>query len=179
MGFFSHLFHSTTAEEKGDIILYAPVNGTLIPLSEVPDIVISERVIGDGIAIYPEDDTILAPCAGTISRIIASKSAFAIKEEHGIEIYVSFGIHAYELAGEGFTSLVNIGDKVEVGSPILKVDRLSVANKIKSVLSSVIVVNNKDKILKVTAASGKCQASKTPISWILLKDEQKDLEEKA
>lgn len=173
MVFFSHLFHSSDSEEKGDITLYAPVTGTLIPLSEVPDIVISERVIGEGIAIYPEEDTILSPCAGTINRIIASKSAFSIKEEHGIEIYVSFGIHAYELAGEGFSTLVNIGDKVDVGTPILKIDRLSIANKIKSVLSSVIVVNNKEKILKVTSASGKCVAAKTPISWILMNDSSK------
>lgn len=170
MGLFSHFFHSSSNEEKGDITLFAPMSGTLIPITDVPDVVISEKVVGDGVAIFPESEEVVAPCTGEITRILASNSAFTIKEEHGIEIYVSFGIAAYELCGEGFSSLVEIGDKVELGTPILKVDYSKVSSKIKSLVSAMIVVNSSGTIKKVTSAQGKCEAGKTPITWILLEN---------
>ena len=66
---------SQDVKDEADLELFAPISGNLISLEEVPDLVISEKLIGDGVAVVPDTDadTIVAPCSGTISRIIASK----------------------------------------------------------------------------------------------------------
>lgn len=169
MGFLSNIFQSATGQQpKGDITLFAPLSGTLVPLSEVPDIVVSEKVVGDGIAIYPSSNTASAPCDGIITRILASNSAFTIKEQHGIEIYVTIGIAAYELAGEGFERLIGVGDSVKMGQPVLRVDLNRVGERIKSLISPMIVVASTGNIEKVSSATGKCEAAITPISWVIL-----------
>ena len=98
MGLFSFFQKKQTVsqEVKGeaDLELYTPISGNLISLEEVPDLVISERLIGDGVAVVPckGADTIVSPCSGTISRLIASNNAFAVRTEQGVEVYVTFGI---------------------------------------------------------------------------------------
>ena len=77
MGILSMLFgkHESVsiADEDVDLELYAPVSGPLIPLSDVPDLVISECIVGDGVAIIPENQEIVAPCDGIISKNIILK----------------------------------------------------------------------------------------------------------
>lgn len=169
MSFFSHLFHSTPDEEDVDLVLYAPMNGTLLPLSEVPDVVISERVVGDGVALIPESDTILAPCGGVINRLLATRNAFSIKAPNGLEIYLTFGIGTIDFQGEGFTSRVQVGQKVQRGDPIIQVDMSLLSSKIKSTVTSMIVVRTSGQIEKVTAGSGKAAAGVTPCAWVTLK----------
>lgn len=174
MGLFSKLFklNSTAAapvEEniKADITLFAPVTGTLLPLEEVPDIVISEKVIGDGVAIIPESESILAPCSGVITRLLPTKNAFAIKTPENIEIYVTFGVESMEMQGEGFTTKLNIGDEVKCGDPILQIDLRILSSKLKSIVTSMIVIKS-NLVEKVVAATGKAQAGSTPILWLTL-----------
>ena len=78
------------ADIKADVTLCAPVTGTLLPLEEVPDIVISEKVMGEGVAVVPESETIVAPCDGVISRLLPTNNAFAVRMPDGLEIYVTF-----------------------------------------------------------------------------------------
>ena len=85
MGLFSFFSRNKSTEQidahnESDLELFAPVGGTLLSLREVPDLVISEKLIGDGVAIAPERSTnmIYAPCDGTITRITASNNAFSI-----------------------------------------------------------------------------------------------------
>lgn len=173
MGLFSNLFklNSTAApvEEniKADITLFAPVTGTLLPLEEVPDIVISEKVIGDGVAIVPESESIIAPCDGVITRLLPTKNAFAIKTHENIEIYVTFGVESMEMQGEGFTTKVNIGDEVKCGDQILQIDSRVLRSRLKSTITSMIVIKS-NLVDKVIAATGKAQAGTTPILWLTL-----------
>ena len=169
MSFLSNLFHFHQSEDSADLTLYAPASGTLLPLSEVPDIVISEKIIGDGVAIMPESETIYAPCDGVIARLLSSKSAFSIRTALGLEVYVSFGIGSIELAGKGFSSEVKIGDTVKKGDPILQVNSAAIANKLKSTVISMIVVRSSGDIEKLTSASGSCVAANTPCVWVNLK----------
>lgn len=173
MGLFSNLFKlgsSSNAETniKADVTLYAPVTGTLLPLEEVPDIVISEKVMGEGVAIAPDGELIVAPCDGVITRLLPTKNAFAVRHSSGLEIYVSFGLEAMEVLGEGFTAKVAMGDTVKCGDTILQVDTRFLSSKLKSLLTSMIVIKSSGSIDKVTAASGKCQAGTSPVVWISL-----------
>lgn len=171
MSILSYLFHSSPQEEDADLILYAPVSGVMIPLTEVPDVVISEKVVGDGLAFMPETDNIVAPCDGTISRLLATSNAFAIRTVQNLEIYVSFGIDAVDLQGEGMQSLVKVGDQVKKGDPILNIALNQIEDKIKSTITSMIVVKSSGKIEKITTASGKAKASNTPCVWVTLQKE--------
>ena len=167
MSFLSNLFHPNS-QTRDDLEVSAVVSGTLLPITEVPDIVISEKVVGDGVAICPDSGVIVAPFDGVISRLIATSSAFAIKADCGLELYVTFGVGAIDLQGEGFVSCVNVGQRVKRGDEILNVDLKRIEDKIKSTMTSMITVNSSAHITKVTAASGKCTAGKTPALWVTL-----------
>ncbi len=169
MSFLSHLFRSTPSEEDADLVLYAPLNGTLLPLSEVPDVVISERVVGDGVALIPDSETILAPCDGTVSRLLATNTAFSVRTAQGLEIYVSFGIGSIDFQGEGFTARAQPGQQVQRGDPIIQVDMSLLSKRLKSTVTSMIVVRTSGQIDKVTAGSGKVVAGVTPCAWVTLK----------
>lgn len=185
MGFFSSLFkrnsdHHELSDSSGrksvpnvtpanaDVTLYAPVTGTLLPLEEVPDIVISEKVMGEGVAVVPDSESIVAPCDGVISRLLPTKNAFAVRMDNGLEIYVSFGVESMELRGEGFATKVALGDQVKRGDPVLQTDTRLIASRIKSPITSMIVIKSSGKIAKVTNASGKCNAGLSPVVWISL-----------
>ncbi len=168
MSFLSHLFHSTPSEDEVDLVLYAPLNGTLLPLSEVPDVVISEKIVGDGVAIIPDSETIFAPCDGTIARLLATNTAFSIKTAQNLEIYVSFGIGTLDFQGEGFFSRAQVGQPVKRGDPIIQVDMSVLNDRIKSTVTSMIVVRSSGAIDHVTAGTGKAVAGVTPCAWVTL-----------
>lgn len=178
MGFLTKLFNigatpksksQSDSSIKADVTLYSPVTGTLLPLDEVPDIVISEKVMGEGVAVIPESEVIVAPCDGIITRLLPTKNAFSVRHRSGLEIYVSFGLEAMEVLGEGFTTKVNIGDEVHNGDAVLQVDSSFLKTKLKSLLTSMIVIKSSATIEKVTAASGKAQAGVSPVVWISLR----------
>ncbi len=171
MSFLSHLFQSFTSDENADLVLLAPISGTLVPITEVPDVVISEKVVGDGVAILPIGNKILAPCDGIITRLISTNSAFAIKSDIGVEIYVNFGVGTLDLAGDGFTSHIKLGDRVKKGDLIISVDLNEIENKIKSTITSIIAINSSANIQKVVSASGKSKHGETPCMWIHLDKE--------
>lgn len=182
MGWLSNLFKlgsSKGAESniQADVTLCAPVSGTLLPLVEVPDIVISEKVMGDGVAIVPEGELIVAPCDGVISRLLPTKNAFAVRQADGLEIYVSFGLESMEVLGEGFNALYGVGDTVKQGDTVLQVDLRLLSSKLKSLITSMIVIKSSGEIERVTAATGQCKAGETPVVWIALKNSDKKSEE--
>lgn len=183
MGFFSSLFKRSSESNaspkatfsaennsnlNADVTLYAPVTGTLLPLEEVPDIVISEKVMGEGVAVVPDSESIVAPCDGVISRLLPTKNAFSVRMDNGLEIYVSFGVESMELRGEGFTTKVNLGDSVKRGDPIIQTDARLISSRIKSPITSMIVIKSSGHIAKVTNATGKCNAGINPVVWISL-----------
>ncbi len=178
MGLFSFFSKNNDefdeAKKEADLELLAPVSGTLVTLGEVPDLVISEKLIGDGIAIIPDDSQILAPCSGIISRLVASNNAFAIRTESGVEVYVTFGIGTSNFSGVGLSSNVGIGDKVTTGTPIINIDLNNVSEQLESTITSMIVVNSSAKIAKVISSSGRVIAGKSPCTWVILEDDKEE-----
>lgn len=178
MGLFSFFQKKQTVsqEVKGeaDLELYTPISGNLISLEEVPDLVISERLIGDGVAVVPNKgaNTIVSPCSGTISRLIASNNAFAVRTEQGVEVYVTFGIGTSSFTGEGMTAIAKLGQQVSTGDPVLKLDIDKVSKDLESTVTSLIVVKSSASIAKVISSSGNAEAGKDPCSWVILQDEQ-------
>ncbi|WGE74753.1 PTS glucose transporter subunit IIA [Actinobacillus equuli] len=144
MGFFDKLFGSKQAAAK-EVKVYAPLSGEIVNIEDVPDVVFSEKIVGDGVAIRPNGDTIVAPVNGTIGKIFETNHAFSIESDEGVELFVHFGIDTVELKGEGFTRVAQEGQSVKVGDPIIKFDLELLESKAKSVLTPV-VISNMDEI---------------------------------
>lgn len=102
--------------------VFAPINGKVISLDEVPNPVFSDRVLGEGCAIIPEDGKIYSPVNGKISSIADTRHAYGIESDDGLEILIHFGLETVSLKGQGFTSHVKVGDNVKVGDLIAEAD---------------------------------------------------------
>ena len=101
----------------------APVDGICIPMGEVKDSVFSSKMLGDGFAVIPSGDVIVAPVAGEIVMIPESKHAFGIAAPSGMEVLVHIGLDTVNLNGDGFSLLAKQGAKVRAGTPVIQVDR--------------------------------------------------------
>lgn len=121
--------------------LVSPIKGEIVPLSEVPDQVFSQKLMGDGFAIIPSEGTVVAPADGKIVNLFPTKHAIGIETTNGREILVHFGIDTVNLKGEGFDALVSQGDEVKKGQPLLKVDLDFVKNNAPSVITPIIFTN--------------------------------------
>ncbi len=122
-------------------IYVAPVTGEYLPLSEVSDPVFSQGVMGDGYAVNPTSNMIVAPAAGTIALIQDTMHAFMLRTDNGGEVLVHIGIDTVDLNGEGFTSHAKVGDKVEAGAPIIEVDWEAIKDRIPSKETMVMITN--------------------------------------
>ncbi|MFC3884326.1 glucose-specific PTS transporter subunit IIBC [Bacillus songklensis] len=121
--------------------LVSPIKGEIVPLSEVPDQVFSQKLMGDGFAIVPSEGTVVAPADGKVVNLFPTKHAIGIETTSGREILIHFGIDTVNLKGEGFDALVSQGDEVKKGQPILKVDLDFVKNHAPSVITPIIFTN--------------------------------------
>lgn len=109
--------------KKEEFKIVAPVDGKLIPLADVPDNVFSQKVMGDGFAVIPGGNTVLAPLSGTAETVFPTGHAVGITTKDGIECIVHIGLDTVEMNGEGFEPLVRQGDKVKAGQPIVRFDK--------------------------------------------------------
>lgn len=149
------------------IEIKAPFSGTILEISEVSDPVFSGKVVGDGCAIIPTSNKLVAPADGKIVQISSSKHAIGMELEHGIELLMHVGIDTVELQGKGFTSFVKVGDHVKRGQELLEVDLEYLKSKGK-ILETPIIVTNMDKIKKIVSYTGEVKAGKTTIMKITL-----------
>jgi glucose-specific phosphotransferase system IIBC component len=129
--------------EAGTETIAAPLTGEVLPLSEVPDQVFSQKMMGDGFAIMPTDGTVVSPVDGKIVNIFPTKHAIGIESTSGREILIHFGIDTVKLNGQGFEALVAQGDEVKKGQPLLKVDLEYVKENAPSIITPIIFTNLK------------------------------------
>ncbi|MFR3685581.1 MAG: beta-glucoside-specific PTS transporter subunit IIABC [Enterococcus sp.] len=128
--------------------LFPPVDGQVVPLSDVKDKAFSSGALGDGIGIKPISNTIKAPLAGEIVSLFPTNHALGIKNKAGVEVLIHIGIDTVELESGIFTSHVQLGDKVEVGQPLIDANfkEIEEAGLDTTVL---MIVTNTDEFLNV------------------------------
>lgn len=105
-----------------DEILFAPMAGEIIPVSESADEAFASKMLGDGIAVNPSDGTIYAPCDGTVSLLFPTRHAIGITTTKGTDLLIHAGIDTVKMEGNGFEAFVNQGDTIHKGDKLLKVD---------------------------------------------------------
>lgn len=153
MGLFSKLFGDKSNSDSGTIEIVAPLSGEIVNIEDVPDVVFAEKIVGDGIAIKPTGNKMVAPVDGTIGKIFETNHAFSIESDSGIELFVHFGIDTVELKGEGFKRIAEEGQRVKVGDPVIEFDLPLLEEKAKSTLTPV-VISNMDEIKELIKLSG-------------------------
>lgn len=132
---------------ENDIVL-APIKGKAMSLKEVPDKTFANKLLGDGIAIEPEDGVVVAPADGKISLVFETKHAVAIQTNSGAEILIHVGIDSVKMNGEGFKAFVKSGDIVKAGDKLLEVDLELLREKAASAITP-IVISNTDKFKSI------------------------------
>lgn len=133
--------------ESTKTIICACSKGTIVPLEQVQDPVFSQRLMGDGIAINVEEDTIYAPVDGEITLIAETSHAFGLTLPSGIELMIHVGLETVSLKGEGFIPLVTVGQKVHQGEPILRIDVKFMKQNNIELITPIIILNQADKTL--------------------------------
>ncbi|MBQ8616899.1 MAG: PTS transporter subunit EIIC [Clostridia bacterium] len=142
--------------------IIAPLSGKVIALSEVPDEVFSAKVLGDGVAIIPEDGRILSPVNGEISTVSETLHAYGFTSDDGLEILVHVGIDSVSLKGAGFTAHVKEGDKVKAGDLVAEVDLEVLKSNSIPTITPVLVCDGADELV-MEAAEGHVAAGKSVV----------------
>ena len=146
MGFLSRIRRMVSGQPsiEGGIQVYAPISGDIVAIEKVPDVVFAEKIVGDGIAIEPKGQFMLAPIDGTIGKIFETNHAFSIESPQGLELFVHFGVGTIELRGKGFKRLAQEGQDVKAGEPILEFDLEFLKDQVNSLLTPVVLANMED-----------------------------------
>lgn len=142
---------------NNEIMLAAPISGEIIDLDNVPDETFKTRILGDGAAIIPNSDTLCASDNGTVLSVSDTKHAIVLEYSSGIEVLMHIGIDTVELNGNGFTALVNSGDKVKIGDKLIKIDLDYIKSRGYSVITPIIITNT-DEFKSVNHTSGQVSA---------------------
>lgn len=124
--------------------IFAPVDGSIVPLEEVPDPVFAEKTVGDGVALIPAGDTLRAPADGRIGSIPPANHAFTMLTDDGLEVFVHLGIDTVTLKGEGFSRSVEPGARVKKGDIVIRFDLDAIKDRVESVITPVVVGNLDD-----------------------------------
>lgn len=138
------ILHLVGSPKRQTVSVASPMAGKLVDLSQVPDKTFSERMVGDGFAVVPQDGKVLSPVDGKVTLIFPTKHALGIVSDQGVEVLVHVGIDTVKLNGEGFVAHVSQGDRVKKGQLILEADLNVIGQKAPSVITPVIFTNLKE-----------------------------------
>ena len=142
------------AHAAKDTVLSACLNGTVVPLADVKDEAFASGALGDGIAIEPTDGELVAPADGEISSTFETHHAVGMTTADGAELLMHIGIDTVKLGGKHFTYLVNEGDKVKKGQPLIRFELEAIKAEGYPVTTPLIVCNTDDYSAVAAKASG-------------------------
>ncbi|PTQ82230.1 PTS system IIA component (Glc family) [Trichococcus patagoniensis] len=139
------------AQLAGEVTLYSPVNGTVIPIIEVSDPVFSQKMMGDGFAVVPTDGNIYSPVNGKVLNIFPTKHAIGIQLDNGLELLLHMGLDTVKLNGKPFDIFVKEGQELMPDTLIAKVDLEQLKESEKD-NAMVVVITNMDKVKNYSLA---------------------------
>lgn len=148
------IFKFFNRKKEDENLILSPTNGEILDISEVPDAVFSEKLMGDGFAIKSSDGMIVSPLNGTIEMLFDTKHAIGLKSYDGLEILIHLGIDTVKLNGNGFEVFVKQGYSVKAGQELIKMDLEYIRNNAKSDISPIIFTNlEKNQAIEVITGS--------------------------
>lgn len=147
-------------KKKDEQMVLAPLSGKAVPITEVPDPVFADKILGDGVAVIPTSSTVVSPAAGKVINVADTYHAYGIETKDGLELLIHVGINTVELKGKGFNNHVSVGDSVKAGTPLCDVD-WDVIKQAGYETYTPVLVTNMEVIKSLTVETGDCEAGQT------------------
>ena len=147
--------------------VYSVADGEVIALEQVKDPVFSQKMMGDGFAVEPENGNIVSPVSGTVSSVFPTKHALGLVTEAGLEVLVHIGLDTVSLEGKPFTVHVTEGQKVAAGDLLVTAD-LDAIREAGRETSTIVVFTNADAIKSVNLEQTGSHAAKTVVAKVEL-----------
>lgn len=138
---------ATAVAEKTEYALVRmrqPLQGTIVPLEDVPDSTFADRLLGGGVAIDPSGSQVVAPAAGVVSQAFPTGHAVALTLDDGAEVLIHVGLDTVKMNGEGFTVHVKNGDRVAAGQPLVDFDRSAIEAAGYKAITPVVILGHAD-----------------------------------
>ena len=126
------------------IVISSPVTGLAADLGTAPDEAFAQRMMGDGAAVTPQDPYVRAPEDGEVAFVFDTKHAIGFVTASGVSLLIHVGIDTVKLNGEGFEALVETGQEVKKGDPMLKLDLDYLSSHAPSIVSPVLCTELED-----------------------------------
>lgn len=139
-------------------IIFAPLDGTVIPLSEVSDETFASEALGKGFAISPATGCVKAPFNGTVTMVYETGHAIGLEGDNGLELLIHVGINTVELGGKHYETLVAEGAKITAGTDLIRFDRDAIEAEGYPLVTPVIVTNSDDFNQFDLLKEGLCQS---------------------
>ena len=136
----------------------APVIGTAIDITQVPDEVFAQKIVGDGLAFEPADGVLYSPVDGEVIQVFPTKHAIGIRTPEGLEVLIHIGIDTVNMKGEGFESFIAANQTIHVGDKMMTFDRDLIRKKAKSTMIP-LLITNMDRVRSIACEYGKVETS--------------------
>ena len=148
--------------------ILAPLDGVIFPITDVPDPVFGQKMLGDGVAVDPTNTVLTAPFSAEITQLHDSHHALTLRHANGMEMLIHIGLDTVMLKGEGFKPLVKEGDKVTAGQKLIEFDADFIAQNAISLLTMMVVTSQHEQ-LQITPEAGTVKAAESTVLNISFK----------
>lgn len=160
----------SSVDEKDKKFIISPQTGRVTSVREIPDEVFSEKILGDGAAIVPEENIIVSPVDGQIIQLADAGHVYCLKSDDGLDILIHVGVDTIGMKGKGFKYFVKAGQKVKAGEPIGEAD-IELIKEYGYSTYTAILITNMSSVIETEYIPGEAQAGKTKIiSYAKTKD---------
>ncbi|WP_054955136.1 PTS system trehalose-specific EIIBC component [Paenibacillus dakarensis] len=147
----------------------SPMDGRIVPLTEVPDPAFSGKQMGEGVAIIPAEGKVYAPFDGTVEHLIKkSKHAIILSDRNGIQLLIHVGIDTVSLKGEGFTAHVETGDDVKKGQLLLEFNKDLIEQAGLSVMTPILIPDGQERVQAVKEYEGEVAHGVGPVLQVTI-----------
>lgn len=131
-------------KKEGKIQIFAPVEGKLVPLSEVSDPTFAEEILGQGAAVIPSGNQFFSPMDGTLTTVFPTGHAVALTSADGVEVLLHVGLDTVKLNGKHFTVHVEEGQQVKKGDLLLEADLEQIKAEGFDIITPVVICNTEE-----------------------------------
>lgn len=145
--------------------ILAPMTGTAVAITEVPDPIFIEKILGDGVAIVPTEGKVVSPVDGTVSKVAETGHIYAVTSDNGVEVVIHVGLETVALNGKCFQIHVKEGDKVKAGDLLADADLEFIKETGRNSITPIVIGSSLEG-KELVCEEGEVQAGKTVIMEI-------------
>ena len=149
-------------QEKANVTILAPMTGTAVAITDVPDPIFEEKILGDGIAIVPTEGQIVSPVDGIVSKVAETGHIYGFTTDEGVELLVHVGLETVALNGKCFQIHAKVGDKVKAGDLIAEADLEFIKETGRNSITPIVIGSSLEG-KELVCEKGAVEAGKTVI----------------